>query len=219
LVYGTGGVGEAEIIEATPDYCGLPVPTVEPLPDCACNASDTMGQIIVMNPQEMNTTIGFLFDEQPFELAPGMMQAFDVPQGTIRFDQGGSLGEASYTLRSGSFKFKTDGNSATLVRTKFRATLDNSVSRYDFNVLINDQSVVVPAGSVQQVESDFPIVAAFDDGTGQTVSRSLADGQTVTVGINSDNQTWDLFDGDAAASGAQSSIEPRTIGATEPPRE
>ena len=106
-----------------------------------------------------------------------------------------------------------------MVKTRFYATLDNTASDSEFHLLVNDQPVSVPAGGPQRLESDFPIVATFDDGTGNSVSRELPNGQTATIGIDRETRRWNLFPGNATESGATTDSEPRPLNVPEPPIE
>lgn len=220
LVTGTGGSGSTSVTWGSPASVGLPYPSVNPLPNAAPGA-DYQGRILLLNPDDNGGEIYYLLDNEEFSMQPGMLQDLEADAIEVRFNRGPGFGDARYTLRPGTFKFIVRDNGWELVRTKFEATLDNSANAGDFHLLLDGETVTVPAGSQQVVTSDYPPVVEFDDGSGSDpVRKELADDETYTIGIN-DAGLWDLFPGDAVASGAagQDLTQMAAAGSPEPPME
>lgn len=220
LVTGTGGSGSTSVTWGSPASVGLPYPSVNPLPNAAPEAN-YQGRILLLNPDDNGGEIYYLLDNEEFSMQPGMLQDLEADAIEVRFNRGPGFGDARYTLRPGTFKFIVRDNGWELVRTKFEATLDNSANARDFHLLLDGETVTVPAGSQQVVTSDYPPVVEFDDGSGSDpVRKELADEETYTIGIN-DAGLWDLFPGDAVASGAaaQDLTQMAAAGSPEPPME
>jgi hypothetical protein len=198
-----------------PAYIGLPVPYVLPVPN-ALPYVDHAGRIVLLNPLETGATVSYVVASQAFSMDAGMMQDIELATTVIRFDRGGGFGEAAYTLTPASYKFVVTDHGWDLVTTSFQATFDNSANTGDFSLVLDGAVVTIPAGSKQSLKSAYPIVVSFNNGIGETVSKQLANGATYTIGVNVATSGWDLFPGDAAATGVGSPEAAYTVAATEP---
>jgi hypothetical protein len=136
------------------------------------------------------------------EMQSGEMLDFTSSETLVEFDRGGDFGLARYTLRPGSYRFTVSADGWQLYRITFEATLDNTASAQDFHLVAGDESMIVGARTQHVVQPEYPIVVTFDNGSGESVAKQLADDEVYTIGIESRSGLWDLFPGTAAASGA-----------------
>lgn len=213
-ITGCGCQDQVSIYGGTPAYVGVPVPSVEPIPDASAGVCAVCleGRIVVINPADATTAVSYVVGDVTYNMEPGYIQDMSQASLVVRFDRGGSFGEARYTLKSGkSYKFIDTANGKDLVSTTFVATLDNTANEQEFQVLVGDDLIKVPARQTQQVTSAYPIVASFDDGQGNQVRKSLEMGKTYTIGIDADRRAWNLFPGNAEESGAGRADEARQI--------
>lgn len=184
--------------------CGLPMPIVEPVPSVVTNVIYA-GRIVLLNPAETGADIHFLLDGKLYSLDSGYMQDMKAASTIIRFDRGGDFGEALYLLKPGSYRFVLTDHGLDLEKASFEAVLDNTANAQDFHLLIDGKPVAISARSASTVKSAYPLQVAFDSGFGgELVRKHLHDEETYTIGINHESGLWDLFPGDAAASGAGS---------------
>jgi hypothetical protein len=210
---GTGGAGECCLLDSSPGYFGCPVPTCEPMPDLQngdcqtcqpCPECATCTSCVVLaNPANNGGPVTYLIDGQAGSIEAGEMQSVDQEGAVIRFDCGGGFGVLTHTLARGSYRFDVTDRGWKLFKTTYQATLDNTANENDFLLVHRGEEVRVPARSTHKIESAYPVVVAFDNGSGdQAVEKSLENGKTYTIGINDATGSWDLFAGDAAATGA-----------------
>lgn len=186
----------------SPASVGLPLPVEAPL-DEAPSGAEYAGRILLMNPEANVEPVEYMLGDTPLAMDAGMMHGVRLQTTLIRFNRGPGLGEARYSLQPGSYRFVVSERGWDLVRTSFRATLDNSANTEAFQLLLDGSLVRVPGRSLQELQSDYPLLVKYDDGDGsEPARRQLAHGETYTVGINRDTGLWDLFAGDAVASGA-----------------
>ena len=201
LVCGTGGVGYFEVMYGSPAAIGLPLPIVDPVPALEQDVSYA-GRILVMNPVESGGLVGYLLNDQPFQMEAGMMQEINRDYVTIQFSRGPGLSQARYSLVPATYKFVVTEKGWDLVKTRFHAMLDNTAHDADFQLMLENELVTVPARSSVEVKSDYPIVVAFNDGGVSPVQKRLTKGATYTIGIDKQTGRWDLFPGNAQDSGA-----------------
>lgn len=202
LVCGTGGVGEMYVAYGSPASVGLPLP-IEAALDEAPIGAEYAGRILLMNPEANVEPVEYMLGDTPLAMDAGMMHGVRLQTTLIRFSRGPGLGEARYSLQPGSYRFVVSERGWDLVRTSFRATLDNSANAEGFQLLLDGNLVRVPGRSLEELQSDYPLLVEYDDGDGsEPARRQLAHGETYTVGINRDTGLWDLFAGDAVDSGA-----------------
>ena len=173
------------------------------------------GRILLLNPEQNGGEIHYLLAGDPFFMEAGMMQDMKMNSTLIRFDRGPGFDEARYTLRPGTYKFVVTDQGWDLVKMRFEATLDNTANASDFHLLLDGERVSVPARSQQLVASDYPLLVEFRNGAGdEPVLKQLADEKAYTIGIN-ENGVWDLFPGDALASGAGEPGQAQLVAAAE----
>jgi hypothetical protein len=177
---------------------------------------DYAGRIVLVNPLETGAAVSYVVAGQSFTMDEGMMQDIERASTVIRFDRGGGFGQAAYTLTPASYKFVVTDHGWDLVKTSFEATIDNSANAGDFSLVLDGAVVTVPAGATQSVTSAYPIVVSFDNGMGETMKKQLASGATYTIGVNVATSGWDLFPGDAVATGVGKPEAAYTVAATDP---
>jgi hypothetical protein len=186
----------------SPAYVGLPLPNVDPISDAPAEA-DYRDRIILQNPDENGGPVNYVLGETPFAMDAGMRQDVRLVTTEIRFARGPGLGEARYSLRSGTYRFVVTEKGWDLNRISFRAKLDNTANAADFQMLVDGELVTIPARSVKEITSPYPLLVEFDDGDGgEPARKELRHNETYTIGIDLDARLWDLFLGDATASGA-----------------
>jgi hypothetical protein len=123
----------------------------------------------------------------------GQELQFESPAGTlIKFDRGGDLGTARYSLTEGVYEFKLTDQGWDLYRKIFRVTLDNSANESDFNYLADGELALVSAGETRTHESSFPVVISFDPGNEEPVQLALPTGDYM-IAVNPETELWDLF--------------------------
>lgn len=209
---GTGGFGPTWICYGPPAYIGLPYCMVAPLPN-ALPQANYLGRILLLNPADNLGEIHYLLAGDPFAMEAGMMQEMRRDATVIRFDRGPGFGEARYTLRPGTYRFVVTDHGWDLVKVLYEAILDNTANASEFHLLLDGDPVTIAARSQQTVTSDFPPTVEFSNGS-EVVRKQLADEKTYTIGIN-DSGLWDLFPGDAIASGAGEVEDVQLIAAAE----
>jgi hypothetical protein len=202
LVCGTGGAGEVYVAYGSPASVGLPLPLEPPINEAPVGA-EYAGRILLMNPEANVEPIEYLLGDTPLAMDAGMMHGVRLQTGTIRFNRGPGLGDARYSLQSGAYRFVVSQRGWDLVRTSFRATLDNTANAEQFQLLLDGDLVTVPRRALKELQSDYPLLVEYDDGDAdEPARRQLAHGETYTIGISRVTGLWDLFAGDAAASRA-----------------
>ena len=213
LVCGVG-FGPTYVMYGPPAYVGLPYPSVEPVPNFLPETA-YFGRIVIINPEETGGTVNYLLDDRPYTMEHGMMQDVGSPLSEITFGRGPGLGTARYALRPGTYKFVVTELGWELVKIRFRATLDNTANAADFHMLLDGQPIVVAARAVQELVSEYPLIVEFEDGNGGAPARkALGTDKVFTIGINAATGLWDLFPGDAAASGAGAPAEAELLAST-----
>lgn len=212
-LYGSGGeCGCVSLQYGTPAVVGLPIPNVEPLPSATecdlCGAE----RIVLLNPAESGGDVNFVLNNESVLLDAGQLQEFAANNAIVQFNRGSGLQNAKYRLVPGSYKFVVTDNGWELYKTTFKATLDNTANDAEFHLMVGDEPTVVPAGEQYLLASDYPIRVTFDAGTdGEPVTKELASNEVYTIGVSQETGGWDLFPGDADASGVGSADDARIL--------
>ena len=189
---------------------GYPTPTPgyvpsNPLPE---TPMDPALAIIVTNPEKNGAAISFVAGGQTFTVAPGFQQVVrQAGSVEVRFDRGGALGTARYSLHSGVYQFLVTDEGWNLFRKVYRVTLDNRENPFPFRYLVGNTVEEVPANGTREYEEDAPLVLTFDPGTGEPATRTLDTGN-YRIAINPDSQLWDLQQAEAATPDAAASLPP-----------
>jgi len=120
-----------------------------------------------------------------------------LPEGenwVVEYDRGQNYGPAAYTLGPGTFYFTPSDQGIQLYEQRFDVTIDNSQSKQEFNALVMGENFTVPAHGARTISSKYPIVVRYDRGNGSSfISRAMYFSGNVQVGVNSEDNLWDLF--------------------------
>lgn len=176
---------------------GLPIMTRTPIVEFKGEAAHD--GVLVVNPASSRGTINYNLNGNHYVCEPGMQQKLPLlPNGrswVVEFDRGAKFGPAAYTLSPGTYYFTPTDLGWQLYRQHFEIVLDNSRSDQEFHFIFDGEDLIVPAGAARTLRSDYPIMVRFDRGNGsEFVSRKIpVTVGTVLVGVDSDDNLWDLF--------------------------
>lgn len=199
VVIGTGGEGDLVITEGTADDLGIPVMDSEPIPEAEAGVTGDCG-VILNNPKSSRGKINYTLDGKPFSMEAGYTH--ELPGGRtylVEFDKGGTFGKARYSLTEGTFDFGIGSQGWDIYSKIYEAVLDNTANSTDFNYVIDNQRVVLPAREQQTLTGKCPIVILFDQGNGGEPARRVLREGVYKVGVDPDARLLDLFREDAPA--------------------
>lgn len=176
------------------DTLGVSVPTDEPLGDTA-GAEQVESGVLMRNPKESGGTIHYTVDGSRHSMQVGQSQKLSGSKSRIiAFDRGGSFGQAKYTLSEGAYIFAVTEKGWELKQQSFQVTLSNVGNTTAFHYVVMGKQESISAGGEKTHSSKYPIVVTFDRGDGgEPAAKTLASG-TYTVGLDSDEKRYDLFD-------------------------
>lgn len=192
LVISSGNAAEA---------LGLPIVTGTPLAEL--QGEEVVDGVLIINPPESQGTINYNVNGNQYESQPGMIQKLAaLPDGRawkIDYDRGGNFGPATYSLTTGTYRFRPTDRGWQLFRLRYEVALDNSQSNQEFNFIFQGEDLIVPAGGARTLVSNYPIVVRFDRGNGSTFVAKTTPifVGTVQIGVNANDNLWDLFPTDA----------------------
>lgn len=189
---GTLVVGRSEVREL------IGVPSVDDAPVEAISVEKANNAphdgTVLLNPSKLNTTVAYTINDTPFTIGPGQSQ--HLPAGTawvIKLDRGNGT-QAHYTLAEGAYTFTDNEGVRDVTSLPCDVTIENPSLTGRFNLVVDQEPVSIPPGQALSLSSSYPIVVAFDRGTGtDPVYKRLTKG-TVAAGINSADGGWDLFE-------------------------
>ena len=191
---GTGTIGTRDA--GLPDL-GVPLlnRVVSPLPEVP-RPSAPSGAVIY-NPKPSPATVHYVTDGASYELQPGQSRTHEVTANSrITYDRGGNLGNITYQLSAGTYRFSVDDRAWQLTKPSFTIVVDNSANGCDFRCDIDGQPRLIPARKTLEVASNYPISIRFDREEGQPASSKLIDDTPhVTVGVAPGSAALDLFPG------------------------
>jgi hypothetical protein len=209
VVIGTGGEGDLTITEGTAEDLGIPVMDSEPTPEADAGLTGACG-VILNNPKSSRGKVNYTLDGKAFSMEPGFTH--ELPGGRtylLEFDKGGTFGKARYSLAEGTFDFGVGPQGWDVFSKTYEAILDNSGNSNDFNYVIDDQRVVLPAREQQTLTGKCPILIIFDQGNGGDPARRVLREGTYKVGVDTSTKLLDLFREDAPARATKSTAGPK----------
>lgn len=194
LLIGNQGRGPLTITMGNAaEALGLPIVTGTPVDEA--EGEEMKEGVMLVNPLRTKTTMNYNVNGTHYVMEPGMAQR--LPAGTewvVEYDRGQNYGPAAYTLGQGTFYFTASDQGMQLFEQRFDVTLDNSQSNQEFNALVAGENFTVPAYGSRTITSKYPIVVKYDRGNGSAfVARSMYFSGNVQVGVNSEDNLWDLF--------------------------
>ena len=191
---GTGTIGarDAGLLDL-----GVPLlnRVVSPLPEIPRPSAPSGA--VVYNPKTSPATVHYVTDGASYELKPGQSRTHQVTANSrITYDRGGTLGNITYQLSAGTYRFSIEDRTWQLTKPSFSVVIDNSANGCDFQCDIDGQPKVIPARKTLEVASNYPISIRFDREEGQPASCKLIDETPrVTIGVAPGSAALDLFPG------------------------
>jgi hypothetical protein len=189
---GTIGARDAGLLDL-----GVPLlnRVVSPLPEVPRPPAPSGA--VIYNPKTSPATVHYVTDGASYELQPGQSRTHQVTaKSRITYDRGGTLGNITYQLGAGTYRFSIEDRAWQLTKPTFSVVIDNSANGCDFRCDVDGQPRVVPARKTLEVASTYPISIRFDREEGQPASSKLIDETPrVTVGVLPGSAALDLFPG------------------------
>ena len=102
----------------------------------------------------------------------------------------------AYTLRDkGDYEFCIVNKCWELKSVKYDITIDNRAGNQDFQYVVENKVVTVPAGETKRQQSDEPIIVAFDRGNGpdEPARKNLNKSGVYKVAVDPDTNYLELF--------------------------
>jgi hypothetical protein len=202
VMIGMGAPGD-EILLGTGNpalAAGFPVPIPGASPAPAATGPIAGDEILLENAAA--ETVNYNLNQSPYVMQSKYQQT--LPAGTtwtVEFDRGGGNGTAVYQLEPGVYEFQVSEQGWELYSQSFKALLDNSGNKIDFNYVVDNQRQLLPAGQSQELAGRFRPVVKFDNGTGSEIQRQLDNG-TYRVAITP-ARTLDVFAADSVLAPAR----------------
>ena len=174
--------------------------------------SSGVGFVLVAD-KELGGSVNYTLQGNGYQMGPGQTQNLDGSKTwTIRFDRGGSFGEAEYGLTSGAYEWVVTERGWDLRSKTYVATLDNTRNPNEFNFVVSGRQDVVPAGQSKKVTSKMPVVITFDRGDGREPARKPLGNGTFHVDVNPSTNLVDVLAGAPPVLAAT----PNSVAATSP---
>jgi hypothetical protein len=141
--------------------------------------------------------VHYVTDGASYELNPGQSRTHQVTENSrITYDRGGALGNMTYQLSTGTYRFSIEERAWQLTKPSVSIVIDNSANGCDFRCYVDDQPRIIAARKTFEGTSDYPIAIRFDPEKGQPTSHKLIDESArVTVGVAPGSTALDLFPG------------------------
>jgi hypothetical protein len=199
MVCGSGGRGDLWIAQASAaSALGLPVGIGDPIPDVTADDDQSPDDLVIISNKKgaSNTVHYVLSDGKSYSLKPGFQQKLDADgRWTVEFDRGNRQGTARYSLSRGAYEFRIEDDKWELFKLSFDVTIDNRDSEQDFQAVIANEVVTVPAGQSVTHKSKVPVIVEFDRGAGSDdlARKNLNKSGTFKVAVNADTNYLDLF--------------------------
>ena len=191
---GTGAIGvrDAGLLDL-----GVPLLShaVSPLPEIPRPPAPSGA--VVCNPKTSPATVHYVADGASYELRPGQSRTHQVTADSrITYDRGGTLGNITYQLSAGTFRFSIEDRAWQLTKPTFSIVIDNSANGCNFQCDIDGRPTLIPARKTMELAGIYPISIRFDREEGQPASCKLIDETPqVTVGVAPGSTALDLFPG------------------------
>jgi hypothetical protein len=152
---------------------------------------------LIYNSKASPATVHYVTEGASYELKPGESRPHQVTSNSrITYDRGGTLGNITYQLSRGTYRFSIEERAWQLTKPSFSVVIDNSANGCDFRCNVDDQPRIIPARKTLEVASEYPIAIRFDREEGQPASHKFIDETArVTVGVAPGSSTLDLFYG------------------------
>jgi len=173
---------------------GMPIVTGEPVPDA--QGDPVYSGVLLINRPTTNATLTYNVNGNRYVIEPGMTQRLPdtTPVWQVDYDRGGGFGVSTYTVTAGTYFFTPTDKGWQLYKQRFDVVLDNSQSNQEFNFLLNDEKMVVPANGTKTISSIYPMVIRYDRGNGSELAAKLLNfNGTVQIGVNVADNRWDIF--------------------------
>ncbi|OHB81379.1 MAG: hypothetical protein A2W31_04065 [Planctomycetes bacterium RBG_16_64_10] len=176
----------------------MPVGVGDPIPDVAAEEERSPDDLVIItNKKDAATPVHYVLNGgEAYSLKPGFQQKLDANERwTIEFDRGSRQGTARYGLSRGAYEFRVVDNKWELFKLSFDVTLDNRDSEQDFQAVIANEVVTVPAGQSITHKSKVPVIVEFDRGGGpdSLARKNLNKSGTYKVAVNADTNYLDLY--------------------------
>ena len=185
-------VRDAELLDL-----GVPLlnSAASPLPETPRPPAST--GTVVYNPKNSPVTVHYVVDGALFQLKPGESRSHEVKANSrFTYNRGETLGNATYQLIAGTYKFSIQDRAWQVTKESFSAVIDNSANSYDFHCEVDGQPRVIPPQKMLELASIYPMSIRFDRGHGQGMACKLIDESLkVTVGVAPGSAGLDLFPG------------------------
>jgi hypothetical protein len=154
--------------------------------------TESENKIILANPEDSGGPVSYDLSGFAYTIEPGNIQTLTTrPSWVVTFDRGGDFGQASYTVKNGTFTFTPTEKGWDLVETSYEVTLDNSRNETDFHYLRNGTPESVKAGQRLTVTHKFPHQVLFDRGDGGEPGDRVLEQGTYLIAVD---ETSGLFD-------------------------
>jgi hypothetical protein len=197
VMLGTGGVGTMHVQHGNvAQQQGYQLAAGESLADD--NTPLVKSGILIENPTQ--TEVHFVLGNQRFSLEPRGRKTFSASSSLIDFDSGNGGKRLQYQVTAGTSQFVVrDGGWGFQKITSFDAVIDNSANDSPFQYIVQGEHQVVAPHATQSHSSLYPLVVRFDRGNGADTKQVVSNQQkaTLTVGLNPNDNLWDLYGADA----------------------
>lgn len=188
--HGSGGVEISKGNAA--EALGLPVISDDPLQN-AEGAPMTAG-VLLINPTASGENVHYSLNGETYIMKPGMSQRLPPANWFIEFDRGGNAGVSQYRLSDGTYRFTPAETGWELYKHRYDVTIDNTRNPRDFHFVFNHEPLTVRDGRTKTLTSMYPFVIKYDrGGGGEMATKMLNFSGTVEVGVNADDNLWDVF--------------------------
>ncbi|QEH38795.1 hypothetical protein OJF2_74050 [Aquisphaera giovannonii] len=195
-LWGTG-TGAIDVREAGLVDLGVPLlnRVASPLPEAP--KPPARSGALVYSAKDAPAPVNYVIDGASFELKPGESRSHEVAANSrITYDRGGGLGNMTYQLAAGSYRFAVEDRAWQLTKPTFSAVIDNSANGCDFRCEVDGQARTVPARKTLEVAGNYPISIRFEREEGQPASTKVLDEpRPVTVGVAPGSTALDLYPG------------------------
>lgn len=198
VMVGTGGQGDLNVgTSSLAEAMGLPVANSQPVPES--DATIPTSGVVLRNGADNEATISYVInDKYEYTMKAGHIQSLGEGKWVVRYDKGGSHGEAKYTLSEGTYEFTPSDNGWALFSKKYDVTIDNSGNPNEFHYVVNNVAAKVDAYATKTHNSKYPLEVRFDRGDGKGEERKVLDGGTFQVAVSPGDNLWDLYSTDGS---------------------